>query len=178
MPIVQGLGGHGKGKKWQGGPMPLGPGGKKGKKGKGQPGSGEGVQVNLIVDPAMFGVNRPRRGDEDEDEDEEGELNRKEGSRPRRSVFEAVAIEKDWNYARKQIKWYLFADATFALIWFAEFFFVLWGTRCSPGTFDGWCDAFNVATACGFLLGVTFCLGVYFDIRDLTLSKQSPRSRV
>ena len=135
LPIVQGLGG-GKGKKkWKGGPMP--PGGKKGKKGKGGP--GEGVQVNLIVDPTMFGggdqSRRNRESDEDEDE-EDGE--RRERPRQRKSIFAAVALEQDWKAARSAVKWSLAVDIFMALLWFAEFFFVLWSSRCSPGTFGGW----------------------------------------
>ena len=50
------------------------PGGKpkkKGKKGKGPPQGS--VQVNLIVDPTMFGRDAERGRDDDEDEDDEGD---------------------------------------------------------------------------------------------------------
>lgn len=166
LPVMQGLGGK-KGKP------------KKGKKGKGQHGPGDGVQVNLIVDPTMFGGGR--REDEEEEEEEDAEEGwgtpRRKAPKPRRSVFEAVAMEKDWRDARRAVKWRMAADLLLMIIWAAEFFFILWDARCPPGGFDGWCTTYNIATACGFLLSLSFGLGVYYDIRDLTISKQSPRTR-
>ncbi|KAG8926140.1 hypothetical protein FRC01_009294, partial [Tulasnella sp. 417] len=191
LPIVQGLGGKGKKK---GGDMQIGMGGppgkkgKKGKKGKGGPGPGQGVQVNLIVDPTMFGGNgsgrgsRRKRGEEDDDDDEYQALDeerstatRSNGPR-RRGIYQGLQLEQDWKAARKRLKWQIFVDILLTVIWTAAAFYVLWGARCPPGGFEGWCNAYNVATAAAFLLSVAFGISTYFDIRDLFASKQSPRT--
>lgn len=192
LPIVQGLGG-GKGKKKKGGDMQMGmggPPGKKGKKGKGGPGPGQGVQVNLIVDPTMFGGNGSGRGSrrkggygEEDDVDDEYQpsdeerstVTRSNGPR-RRGIYQGLQLEQDWKAARKRLKWQIFVDIFLMIIWAAAAFYVLWGARCPPGGFEGWCNAYNVATAAAFLLSVTFGISTYFDIRDLFASKQSPRT--
>lgn len=124
------------------------PGGeKKKKKKKGKKGQqgGAGVQVNLIVDPTMFGQG-PRR-----EEEEEGAGNDEYSSsvsfggrsgaarRPkRRNVFEGLAMEEQWLKARKELKWLAFADCLFLLLWGIEFVWILIGERCPPGQYDGW----------------------------------------
>jgi hypothetical protein len=111
---------------------------KKGKKGK----QGQGdVQVNLIVDPTIFGSLRP-------DDEENGTLDELSSSfsqsgvsgRPkRRSIFQGLAIEEEWRAARKELKQMLFLDTVCFFLWSAEFIWILMRERCPPGSFNGWC---------------------------------------
>lgn len=124
------------------------PGGEKKKKKKGKKGQGgEGVQVNLIVDPTMFG-RAPRQDDEEDDGTGHDEYSssvsfggRSGGARrpKRRNVFEGLAMEEQWLKARKELKWLAFADCLFLLLWGVEFVWILIGERCPPGQYDGWC---------------------------------------
>lgn len=132
------------------------PGGKKGKKSKKGGPPGEGVQVNLIVDPAMFG-GRDRDDEEDSDEDEYGSESDMPGSytsitgsggkrkgrhrgrkAKRRGLFEGLALEAQWKRARKLLKWSMFIDILSILLWGAEFVYIMMGKRCIPGAFNGW----------------------------------------
>jgi hypothetical protein len=110
----------------------------KGKKGKREQGD---VQVNLIVDPTIFGSLRP---------DDEGNANPDElsssfsqsgasGRPKRRTIFEGLAIEEEWRAARKELKQMLFLDTVCFFIWSAEFMWILMRERCPPGSFNGWC---------------------------------------
>jgi hypothetical protein len=63
------------------------------------------------------------------------------------------------------------------IAWSACFVFILLGNRCTPGTLDGWCDAYNIATTCSSVLIVLFATSAFFGIKDLHQSKQSPRTR-
>lgn len=138
LPVMQGMQQKGKKKKGNG-------------KKNGQRGGDEGVQVNLIVDPAMFGGDGPgtgrsrRRRQDEDDEDDVSDSSSVNGSSPRRrekpkrrSVFEAIALEKEWKKARGRLKLQFAVDIAFMILWGAAFFFVLWGKRCPPGSFDGW----------------------------------------
>jgi hypothetical protein len=126
-------------------------GGKK-KKGKGKKGVkyGGDVQVNLVVDPTMFGSNAGGRGSEDEGDEESlgyGSNNKKTGGRgsrpPKRiSVFEGLALEARWKAARKVLKWTMAFDLCCLLLWGIEFFLILLGKRCPAGQFAGWCVPF------------------------------------
>lgn len=135
----------------QGGPKS----GKKKKKGKGPPGAGD-VQVNLIVDPTMFGGGgRNSREDESEDElpsdsemgmpgsytsssrTQRGGGKRNRGKR-RRGIFEGLALEANWKRARKMLKWGMLVDLVGLVLWGSEFVFVLLGKRCPSGAFNGW----------------------------------------
>lgn len=145
LPIVQGLGGGKKGKKSSPSPMPMmgGRPGKKPKKGKNHP--GEGVQVNLIVDPTMLlgGTGRARRNSHSDPEDDgrwsdEERGSRRSGPKGRRSVIDGLRMEQDWKAARKALKWQLFVDVMLMVLWAAVFFFFLWGERCPIGGFNGW----------------------------------------
>ncbi|KAF9469264.1 hypothetical protein BDZ94DRAFT_1152261 [Collybia nuda] len=165
------------------------PGGKKGKKPKGErKGNGRDtqgdVQVNLIVDPGMFG----RRDDEsDEDEDEEWESSfpssyetgpaRKQRRRAhRRSVFAGLAMEEEWKRARAWAKKLALVDGVGMILWGAVFVFILIGKRCPSGSFEGWCNAYNVSSAAACILCVAFGISVFFDVKDLHASKASPRT--
>ena len=111
---------------------------KKGKKGKQERGD---VQVNLIVDPTMFGSVRP----DDEEIANFDELSSSlsqsgaSGRPKRRSIFEGLAIEEEWRAARKALKQMLFLDTVCFFLWSAEFMWILMRERCPPGSFNGWC---------------------------------------
>ncbi|KAI0372932.1 hypothetical protein BV20DRAFT_990363 [Pilatotrama ljubarskyi] len=165
------------------------PGGKqkKGKKDKG--GSGQGVQVNLIVDPTMFGRDSERGRDEDEDIDEDesealpgsyvgsSSAGRRRRAPRRRGIFAGLAMEEQWRKARKVLKWGTTVDVLAMLLWGMEFVVILLGKRCPVGGFEGWCDAYNLATAAACLLCLTFGLSIFFDVKDLHASRASPRTR-
>ncbi|TDL27411.1 hypothetical protein BD410DRAFT_740418 [Rickenella mellea] len=148
--------------------------GKKGKKGQSNDGS---VQVNLIVDPTLFG-NHGR--DQDDNTTDIGDLaSHSSNSRvpKRRSVWEGLAMEEQWKTARSFLKWITFYDVTSMILWGFVFVLVLLGSRCPSGKFEGWCDGYNVATALACFLCVTFGVSLYFDIKDLHFSRVSPRTR-
>ncbi|KLO18620.1 hypothetical protein SCHPADRAFT_844953 [Schizopora paradoxa] len=144
--------------------------GKKDKKGKKGKGDNEGVQVNLIVDPSVFGG---RRRNQDEESEEETEAS---GGR-RRGLFEGLAMEEKWKMARKRAKTRFFFDMLLFFLWGAEFTAILLGKRCPVGQFDGWCDGYNVATAFACLLTFAYGFSIFFGIKDLHSSRVSPRSR-
>jgi hypothetical protein len=160
--------------------------GKKGKKGqKGAPGMGGDVQVNLIVDPAMFG-GRGRDDPDDDDEDEErswaggssaGGAPRRKRRPKRKSVFAGLAMEAQWRVARAHLKRTAAFDAAACAGWAAAFVYILAGKRCAPNTCAGWCDAYNAASAAGCLLALAFGFSLFFDVKDLSNSRQSPRTR-
>ena len=112
---------------------------KKGKKGK-QEQQGD-VQVNLIVDPTIFGSLR-RDDEENTNIDELSTSFSQSGAsgRPkRRSIFEGLAIEEGWRAARKELKEMLFLDTICFFLWSVEFIWILMRERCPPGSFNGWC---------------------------------------
>lgn len=122
-------------------------GGKKNKKG-GQPGGD--VQVNLIVDPGMFGQNRREEEEEDDEGSEFGGVpgsyttssarrGKRKGPPKRRSVFDGLALEAQWKEARKWLKWGMAVDVLAMVLWGAEFVLILLGKRCPPGQLEGWC---------------------------------------
>ena len=123
-------------------------GGKK-KKDKKNAKRGEGVQVNLIVDPGMF-----NGGLDEDDADEETsesehtipgtysdrsrQSRRKRRAAKRRSIFAGLAMEEQWKHARKMLKWGMAVDVLMFFAWGAEFVYILIGKRCRSGSFDGW----------------------------------------
>ncbi|KAF9791214.1 hypothetical protein BJ322DRAFT_1118888 [Thelephora terrestris] len=161
----------------------------KGDKKKNKKGGSGDVQVNLIVDPNMFGGSRRGRDEEEEyDEDlsswfgtssgrSSGGNARRLRTPKRRSVFEGLALEARWKQARKRLKWAMAADVVCLILWGGEFVIILAGQRCPPGGFNGWCDGYNLATAFGCLTCVLFGFSVFFDIKDLHGSRVSPRTR-
>ncbi|EIN07182.1 hypothetical protein PUNSTDRAFT_104727 [Punctularia strigosozonata HHB-11173 SS5] len=178
---VQQLPGGGKAKK---------KGGKKGKKGA----DGQGVQVNLIVDPGMFGRAEESSSGEDEGDgmpggyDEFGSAHGSSTSYPghkkrkrkrvrRRGVFAGLAMEEQWRVARKARKRMLCFDIAMGAVWACEFVYVLIGKRCPAGGYEGWCNAYNTATAASCLLAVAFGFSIFFEIKDLHASRASPRTR-
>ncbi|KZP12549.1 hypothetical protein FIBSPDRAFT_961256 [Athelia psychrophila] len=159
--------------------------GKNGKKGKKGMGMGNDVQVNLIVDPGMF---QAQQQDEDFDENasvpgsyspygapqQNGAQRR---TRPRRSVFAGLAMEEQWRAARRTLKFTMFFDVVCMVLWGAEFVLILMGKRCPSGSFGGWCNAYNVASACACLMCAASAVSILFDVKDLDASKVSPRTR-
>jgi len=134
-----------------GGSKHKGPKGKKKRK-KGHNGASGDVQVNLIVDPNIFGGSRRGRDEEEEEyEDEEhsswlgtnsGRPRGSDGRRPRgpkrRSVFAGLALEARWKQARKRLKWAMAVDLACLVLWGVEFVVIFVGKRCPPGGFEGW----------------------------------------
>ncbi|KAI0748527.1 hypothetical protein C8Q80DRAFT_1172289 [Daedaleopsis nitida] len=169
------------------------PGGKPKKKGKKNKGEQQGsVQVNLIVDPTMFGrdAEHGRNEDEDDDEGDDGSSaipgsytgsgsGQGQRRRPpkRRSIFAGLAMEEQWKKARKVLKWGVTVDAFAMLLWGLVFVLILMGQRCPVGGYLGWCDAYNLGTASACLLCLTFALSIFFDVKDLHASRASPRTR-
>jgi len=154
----------------------------KGKKGKG--GMGGDVQVNLIVDPTMFGGGRgsDEEGDEEESWVHRSNSGRRTGGRSSRApkrmgVFAGLAMEERWKTARKLLRWSMAFDICCFLLWGIEFFLIVLGKRCPPGQFAGWCDAYNFATALTCMAWALFGIFVFFDIKDLHASSTSPRTR-
>ncbi|EJF66097.1 hypothetical protein DICSQDRAFT_159138 [Dichomitus squalens LYAD-421 SS1] len=160
---------------------------KKGKKGKGSPESN--VQVNLIVDPTMFGRDPERAQDDEEDEEEDGSsavpgsysgassAARRRGQPRRRGIFAGLAMEEQWKRARKTLKWGVTIDALLMLVWGMEFVLILLGKRCPVGGYLGWCDAYNIGTAAACLMCLLFGISIFFDVKDLHASRASPRTR-
>ena len=173
-----------------------GPGkkGEKGKKGKNKGSIGEGVQVNLIVDPASFFHEENTHGD---DSDDLSQSDVRTKRIPRRiGVFEGLRKEEQWRTARSKLKRFFAFDIALTILWAVELVLILLGRRCPPGKFDGWCvrlsflqanagvyceqcrcDSYNTATALACFLVLAFSFSVYFDIKDLHASKASPRTR-
>jgi hypothetical protein len=159
------------------------------KRGKGghDPSRGGDVQVNLIIDPSMFDQYRQHDddgteedGDEMMDEDRFTRLPRiprRRRAPRRRGIFAGLALETQWKSARRERKKISFVDAALAVLWGGVFVFVLMGKRCPSGTFEGWCDGYNVATAAACLSSFLFCLSLFFDVKDLHASRVSPRTR-
>ncbi len=132
------------------------PGGKppkKGKKGKGP--QQQSVQVNLIVDPTMFGRmfgrDAERGRDEDEDEEDDGSSaipgsysgasgtgGQRRRTPKRRSILAGLAMEAQWKKARKVLKWGVTVDAFMMLLWGLVFVLILMGKRCPVGGYIGW----------------------------------------
>ncbi|KAL6305302.1 hypothetical protein BKA93DRAFT_927830 [Sparassis latifolia] len=169
------------------------PGGKKNKRGKKKKGGGSGdaVQVNLIVDPTMFGGDREREGEWDEEVDDEASDFTPSGSNAgpgsprgrgrlaakRRGIFAGLAMEAQWKRARKTLKWGMLFDIVSMILWGTEFVLILLGPRCPSSGYDGWCESYNLSTAASCLLCVAFGFSIFFDIKDLYASKVSPRTR-
>ncbi|KAJ3736098.1 hypothetical protein DFJ43DRAFT_1053399 [Lentinula guzmanii] len=185
------------------------PGGKDYKKAKGQKGkkAGKGgnmgggdVQVNLIVDPHMFGGRRDEEDEEDEEDEGDhdgtwdwegssvpggwsnssngGAARKKKRKRAkRRSVFAGLAMEEEWKKARTFAKKIMAFDILGVVLWGTVFVVIVIGKRCPIGGYDGWCNAYNVSSAAACLLCFLFGLSVFFDIKDLHTSKVSPRTR-
>lgn len=145
---------------------------------------GDGVQVNLIVDPSMFGRSPAFDGHGDdytvtEDRSIPGGFNTSITQQPsrRRGIFAGLAMEEEWRHARSWLKRTTFVDGAGLLLWGIEFVLVLLGKRCPSGAFDGWCDAYNIASAAACLLCIAFGVSVFFDIKDLHDSRASPRTK-
>jgi hypothetical protein len=115
----------------------------------------------------------------------------------RRSVFAGLALEEQWVAARKFLRWITVFDSVFMVMWGIAFVLILIGKRCPAGQFEGWwvvvcqqttrlvansalfprCTTYNLATAAGCLLCLSFGFGLFFDVKDLHASRQSPRTR-
>ena len=103
------------------------------------------MQVNLIVDPSMFGgsANYEEYGtDGDDNVDGSQALSSSQGGRSqaqqRRSIFQGLAMENDWKAARGSLKRMLFMDIACHVVWVGVFVLILFGKKCPPGGFNGW----------------------------------------
>lgn len=126
---------------------------KKGKKGNGGAGGGD-VQVNLIMDPGIFGRDPDhdeRHSDPDDEADDydnytipgsyshpSSHSKTRRKAKPRRSIFAGLAQENAWREARKWLKRMAWVDVGGMVVWGALFVLVLVGKRCPPGEFEGW----------------------------------------
>ena len=120
------------------------------KKRKKGPGGNGDVQVNLIVDPNIFGGRRGRDEEEDDFDEERsswlgtnsgrssGSNGRRSRGPKRRSVFAGLALEARWEKARRRLKWAMAADMVCFVLWGAEFVIILVGQKCPVGGFEGW----------------------------------------
>jgi len=149
------------------------------KSGKGNNNGANDVQVNLIVNPEAF-----KGKDDDSDElDEDGEWSdstqtpRKKRRPRRRGIFAGLAMEEDWKRARKWLKISTAIDSFGMVIWGTVFVYILFGKRCPSGGFNGWCNGYNTSSAAACLLCFAFGLSIFFDVKDLSGSKASPRTR-
>ncbi|GJJ12629.1 hypothetical protein Clacol_006872 [Clathrus columnatus] len=147
------------------------------KKGKGSQ-SGD-VHINLIIDPRMLQQGeREELGAEDDITSSHASTSRTQQSRNRRrNVFEGLALENQWKQARSSLKFLFTLDIICLVVWCAAFVYVLFGKKCPPGQFDGWCTSYNIAIACACFLCIAFGFSVFFDIVDLHASRVSPRTR-
>jgi hypothetical protein len=134
-------------------------GGGKGRNDRGGARAGD-VQVNLIVDPALFDRDRDEEPEADEYYEYEqpdsdaytlpssssrrgggGGARRRGGpppSRPRRSIFIALAQESRWREARAWLKKLMIVDLCGVVLWGGLFVFILMGKRCPSGQYQGW----------------------------------------
>jgi len=138
------------------------------------------IQVNLIVDPQMLKqqMNGGREPEDEERIEEEDDEDWTRTVRPkRRSVFDGFRMEAAWKIARAKLKRHIAFDVVLMILWGVEFVLILIGPRCPSGGFNGWCNAFNLATAASCFLVLLFGLSLYFGVRDLHASKVSPRQR-
>jgi hypothetical protein len=131
--------------------LPSGGGGKGGKKKKGKKGKRENaqgdVQVNLVVDPGMFGRDRHSCSSSDVSDDDtwgvsQHQHKRRRRAPRRRSVFAGLAMEEQWRAARAALRHLLFFDIGALLVWAAEFVYIMMGKRCPTNEYDGWYVAF------------------------------------
>lgn len=108
---------------------------------RGMSGPADNVQVNLIVDPAMFGRNGNNRGagleDEERGVDEDDDIPPRPGTN-RRGLSEGLIMEEQWKRARRRVKQLLFFDVSLMYLWGAELVGLLLGKHCPVGSFDGW----------------------------------------
>lgn len=106
---------------------------KRGKFAKDKSGN-DSVQINLIVDPSLFGNAEKAHGD-----DRENNETRSGNKGNRKGIFEGLALEKQWLYARSSLKLVLLCDISAMILWTAVFVLILMGQRCPSGQFIGWC---------------------------------------
>lgn len=113
------------------------------------------VQVNLIMDPTMFGGGVEREEEEESSEEEGGaeepgsSVSAREGKKHRtrhrvrtrkgRMGFLAgLAMEKQWKEARKVLRWDMMFDIHCVITWVVQFVTIIKGQRCPVGGFNGW----------------------------------------
>jgi hypothetical protein len=143
--------------------------------------------VNLIVDPALLGERagrRPKRRGDDECDENDDECDERLPGDARRSsrrkngigVLGNIQMQRRWMIARKQVKLITVWDAILCVMWVAASIVALGlGKSCPTGAGNGWCNYYNGAISCGVILAVLLVVALYFDYRDLQVSKKPPR---
>ena len=134
--------------------------------------------VNLIVDPALLGAMGGGGGKDDSDDDERlpGDARRSRKRKNGLGVLGNMQMQRRWQLARSKVKLLLTWDIILCILWIAcEIVCLGLGKKCPAGSSGGWCDFYNAAIACGFIL-VTLLVGaIYLDYRDLKVSQNAPK---
>lgn len=134
--------------------------------------------VNLIVDPALLGMGKGKRSNEDSDEDERlpGDARRSSRRKNGLGVLGNMQMQKRWMIARKTLKLETVWDAILCVIWIAVVIVALgFGKKCPPGAGNGWCNYYNGAIACGAIMAALSAGILFLDYRDLKMSKKPPK---
>jgi hypothetical protein len=159
------------------GKPPKGFKGMKGMKGM-KGGMGAGPTVNLVIDPTLLGRGRGDSDSEDEEEHLPGGARRKR--RKRRSplgMLGNMQLQARWRVARATVKLQTTWDAVLLVLWIGAVVVALgMGKKCPAGSSGGWCDFYNAAIACGVLVAATLVVLLYFDYRDLRISRTPPKA--
>jgi hypothetical protein len=100
------------------------------------------------------------------------------GSRPRPTLPELLAMEYTWSLARRTLFLLTWYDVFCCVVWGVIFVLILLGPRCDSSIFGGWCTAYNSATAGSAFLTFGCGLAVFWDVVDLFASRRSPRTGV
>lgn len=121
--------------------MPVSGGGKKkGKEKSRGKYAAQDVQVNLIVDPSMFGA-AADEGSEEEDENDGGDDVRQQKAprkrRARRNHVLAMKQEEAWRVARRRLRWNTVVDGAGVVIWGAVFVWVITKGKCISKSVSG-----------------------------------------
>ena len=124
----------------------------------------------------------------------------------RRGILGGLAMEESWRHPRRWVKKLAVVDMAGVVLWGGAFVFILLGERCPSGSFSGWyvffllfslslslvecvvlmdflplpgyrCNAYNVSSAAACFLCVAFGVSVFYDVKDLHVSKVSPRTK-
>jgi TRAP-type C4-dicarboxylate transport system permease small subunit len=138
--------------------------------------------VNLIVDPsllsAMSGGKGKRDRDDSDDDDERlpGDARRSSKRKNGLGVFGNMQMQRRWRLARRSLKLLTTLDVILCFIWIAcDVVTLSLGKKCPASLIGMWCTLYNIAMACGVILAIFFAAAIYFDYRDLKVSRSAPK---